>query len=246
MADEETTRLSDEETGEEQSKSKLLPFIVFLALLFVLSGAGNYIHLKMTYIQPANEELAALEDETVSHGRPITSIDLRDEVLVEEEPEEPPGPILTIDLSDYEDDSVRAARARNKAIADSLAKVRADSIARENSVRTLIADLRYSVHHGDSLLSVTQRELKTVKRALEAQIVKIDSANYNQAVKLAKIVENMPAEEAAKMMEALSDAMVINILMQLKQRQAAKIMAAFSASRSARLSEVILKPVVQG
>lgn len=245
MADEETTQLSDEVTAEEQPKAKLLPFIVFLALLFVLSSAANYIHLKMTYIPSETEPLAVLDEEQVSHKKPVTSISLSDEVIVEEEPEEPPGPILTIDLSDDEENSERAARARAKAIADSLAKVRADSIAREDSIRTLIADLRYGVHRGDSLLTVTQRELKRTKRALEAQIIKIDSVNYKQAVKLAKIVENMPAEEAAKMMEALSDAMVINILMQLKQRQAAKIMAAFSASRSARLSEAILKPVVQ-
>jgi len=39
---------------------------------------------------------------------------------------------------------------------------------------------------------------------------------------------------------------VLNILLQLKQRQAAKIMAEFSATRSARLSEAILKPLVSG
>jgi flagellar motility protein MotE (MotC chaperone) len=249
MADEETTELSNEGTGAEQPKKKLVPIIAALGLLFVLSGAGNFIHLKMTYVPPLadeHDEHLVQAEEQVSHARPVRSIDLSDEVLEEKKQVEPPGPVLTIDLSDEADDSLMAARARARAIADSLAIIRADSIAHEDSIRTLIADLRSSVQRGDSLLNLSQRELTRVQRALETKMVAVDSVNYKQATKLAKIVENMPAEEAAKMMEALSDAMVINILMQLKQRQAAKIMAAFSASRSARLSEAILKPVVQG
>ena len=74
---------------------------------------------------------------------------------------------------------------------------------------------------------------------------RVDSAALKRAAKLAKIVENMPAEDAAQMLEALNDDMVINVLLRLKQRQAAKIMAALPASRAADISRLILEPIAQ-
>lgn len=217
MAEEETTREPEAPEKPPKPRKKPLLLLGIFSVLFVLAGAGNYIHLKMTYVPP--------------------------EPLPVEEREEDSGPILTIDLS--EDEAEQHEEKLAEAKPDTLGPMIADSVAREDSIQTLIDELHASLYAEDSLLSATRRELDRVKKALKVQDTEEDSANLKRSVKLAKIVENMPPEEAAKMLEPLSDAMVIDILMRLKQRQAAKIMASFSASRSARLSEAILKPLVK-
>ncbi len=232
MAEEDELTQEPEESAveEKQPKKKLLMIVGAVVLLFILSSAGNYIYLKMTYEPP--EPSFPTEEEPLTHQE-----------VVEEEKR----PILTIDLGEKEKDSTHIKEALVKVSADSIRKkVLADSIARMDSISTVIEELCADVKRGDSLRAITQSELAQVKKMLKANQVRVDSANYRQSLKLAKIVESMPAEDAAKMLESLSDAMVIDILMRLKQRQAAKIMAEFSASRSARLSEVILKPVVKG
>lgn len=231
---EENINGPEEPTGEEKQlpKKKLFMIIGALVLLFILSSAGNYIYLKMTYVPPD----PASESESDSTVQQAVS-------------EEEEGPVLTIDLSEGDKgvESIDQSEITAEAIADSIQKkIVADSIAVMDSINGLIRNLQAELRRADSLRALNHQELVQVKKALESQQVQVDSARYRQSLKLAKIVESMPAEDAAKMLESLSDEMVIDILMRLKQRQAAKIMAEFSASRSAKLSEVILKPVVKG
>lgn len=219
MADEETTQELEAPEEEPKQKKKLILFIGAAVAFFILASAVNYVHLKLTYVPP--EPQPVLEP-----------------VVVEDE-----GPILTIDLSDEPEvtDEYLA-----EAVFDSVEGAVGDSATSVDSIQAVIDDLRARVHFGDSLLAETVKELERVRRVIKHQDASEDSTNQKKAVKLAKIVDNMPAAEAAKMLAPLDDAMVLNILMQLKQRQAAKIMAEFSATRSARLSEAILKPLVSG
>ena len=227
MAEEELTE--DEESTQEQEleekpaqkkldRKTILMIAGLAAVVFILAGAGNYIHLKMTYVPPEPVQMVVEEP-----------------VIIKKEP------VLTIDLSDEEEPLMV-----EQITPDSTIEEESDRITEADSIRGVIDGLQASLHKGDSLRAETLEELERVKENLKVQQVQADSANYKQVKKLAKIVENMPPGEAAKMLEALSDDMIINIIMQLKQRQAAKIMAEFSSSRSARLSEVILRPIVKG
>jgi len=219
MADEETTQELEAPEEEPRQKKKMILFIGAAVAFFILASAVNYVHLKITYVPP--EPQPVLEP-----------------VVVEDE-----GPILTIDLSDEPEvtDEYLA-----EAVFDSVEGAVGDSATSVDSIQAVIDDLRARVHFGDSLLAETVKELERVRRVIKHQDASEDSTHQKRAVKLAKIVGNMPAAEAAKMLAPLDDAMVLNILLQLKQRQAAKIMAEFSATRSARLSEAILKPLVSG
>ncbi len=241
MADEEATLDTEEtteETTEEKPKSKknLIPIVGGFVLLFILSTAGNFIHLKMTYVPPEPEEI----EEPVVHveeKHPIMTIDLGEDeeiagLVVEHvamESDSPESDSLELELDSLE-----------KAIEDSM-----DSI-REDSIKAVIKELYAGIHEGDSLLTATINELEKTKKLLKTQIAEEDSINLKRSIKLAKIIESMPSKEAARMLEPLDDLMVLDVLMRLKQRQAAKIMAEFSAQRSARLSEVILRPLVRG
>ncbi len=223
MADEEPIKKVDEAAGDKSdgggSKKKLILMIAVFILTFVLAGVGNFIQLQMTYVppEPPPEEQA------------------------QETPKET-GPILSIDLNDEPEEVTPEATVSR----DTLAQAAADSSALQDSVETLIYELRSNLKHSDSLLAVTIKELEEVKKQLKQQNTREDSANLKRTAKLAKIVENMPPKEAAEMLAPLSDEMILDVLLRLKQRQAAKIMAEFSAKRSAKLSEVILKPLVKG
>lgn len=225
MADEEPIKKSEETAVEGNTKggSKKKPILlvgVFL-LTFILAGAGNFIYLKMTYVPP---EPPPPEEQPQEHKES--------------------GPILTIDLSD------KPAPEENTALAevtiDSTQQAIKDSVTREDSIKTVIQELRASLKASDSLLAKTIEKLDIVKQQLKLQNAQEDSAQQKRTAKLAKIVEDMPPKEAAQMLVPLSDEMILDILLRLKQRQAAKIMAEFSAQRSAKLSEVILKPLVRG
>jgi len=234
MADEESAPTTEETTTEEKPKSKknLIIIVGAFVLLFILSSAGNYIHLKMTYVPPEPEVI----EEPVVHveeKHPVMSIHLG------EDGDDGLGEIVTQHGVSYEE--------HTEVVVDSLGLAFEDSVqAVEDSIAILIQGLHASVREGDSLLSKTIKELERTKRQLKAQVAEEDSTNLRRSVKLAKIIESMPPKEAAKMLEPLEDLMVLDILMRLKQRQAAKIMAEFSAKRSARLSEVILKPLIRG
>ena len=219
MADEETTQELEAPEKEPGQKKKLILFIGVAIGFFILASAVNYIHLKLTYVPPEAEPVI-------------------ESVVVEDE-----GPILTIDLSDEPEVTDESFA---EAVLDSVEGAMGDSISSADSIQAVINDLRARVHVGDSLLAETVKELERVRRVIKHQDAIEDSTSHKKAAKLAKIVGNMPAVEAAKMLAPLDDAMVLSILMQLKQRQAAKIMAEFSATRSARLSEAILKPLVSG
>ncbi|TKJ42229.1 hypothetical protein CEE37_00705 [candidate division LCP-89 bacterium B3_LCP] len=247
MADENINEIPEEgapeaASGEEKSGIKLPILLGAIGLLFVLSIAGNFIYMKMTYVAPETgaDELIADESHT-GHRMELGDGESHGDMEPEEE-----GPMMTMDLSEEADNVVPGIQTLDVAHSDSITKVVADSVAREDSISTLITNLQTDKIRGDSLLVIMRQELAQVKSDLESKITKIDSVHYKQSLKLAKIVENMPAEEAAKMLESLNDEMVIRILMRLKQRQAAKIMAEFSTSKSARLSEVIMKPIIQG
>jgi flagellar motility protein MotE (MotC chaperone) len=224
MADEEPIKRTDDATGEKGegggSKKKLILLIAVFILTFVLAGVGNFIQLQMTYVPPEPPPPEEQAQETHEEKGPILSIDLNDE------PEEP---LLEATVT-----------------GDSLAQTVEDSASLQDSVEMVILELRSNLKHSDSLLAVTIKELEEVKKQLKRQNAQEDSANLKRTAKLAKIVESMPPKEAAEMLEPLSDEMILDILLRLKQRQAAKIMAEFSTKRSAKLSEVILKPLVQG
>lgn len=225
--------VDEEMTGEESAKEPEVPeekpkkkwnvrlLVGAAAALFILATVANYIQMKLTYVPPVKPPIQ------------------EPQVAVEE------GPVLAIDLSNEPEKAV-ATGLLAETVDEISEPVPRDSLVIPDSILMTIDELQTGIQTRDSLLTATKEELEKAKQALRIQEVQDDSSAHKRSVKLAKIVGNMPAEEAAKMLESLDDQMVVDILLQLKQRQAAKIMAAFPATRSARLSEAILKPLVSG
>ena len=226
MADEEKTAKTSEGEGSEKggkSSKKLILLVVAIVLSFILSAAGNFVHLQMTYVPP--EPADSLET------------DARHKEIAE-------GPILEIQLQDEPEEAAQGEPEEAKI--DTLALFREAQKVYEDSINHVVAKLQTSMESRDSLLNVTLIEMQKVKKQLKMEKAAEDSVNLKKGVKLARIIENMPPKDAAAMLAPLQDDLILDVLMRLKQRQAAKIMAEFSAQRSAQLSERILEPVVHG
>ncbi len=217
MTDEEKQPVKAAQSGKKSPK-KLLLYAGFFLVAFLITAALNYFQLKSSYVPPAAEPSEVKEEK-----KPVLSIDLgRDEA---------PADSTTDEIME-EAQLAEAPQA-------------VDTTSKTDSLQQAIRELAAATRMKDSLLQSMRMELDQSKKAVSKQETLPDSADLKKPVKLAKIVESMPADDAAKMLEPLADDIVIDILLRIKQRQAAKIMAALPSARAARLSDRIMQPIVQ-
>lgn len=201
-----------------KSKKKLILGLVIFGVTFLLLGVGNYFYLKATYVPPP--------------------------------PPPPPvekQPVLAIDLGG-EDENMEPSEASADSVEGMVVEpgiAAVDSMPQMDSLQVAPTEAASTEEATASLDEVEPQEEPALSPPPAVEEARVDSAALKRSAKLAKIVENMPAEDAAQMLEALSDEMVINVLLRLKQRQAAKIMAALPASRAADISRLILEPIAQ-
>ena len=209
-----------EPKAEKPAKSKKLMMlgIVLFGVTFLLFGVGNYFYLKATYVPPPPPPPPA-------EKQPVLAIDLEGEAQEMEAPEV-------------------AAESEDEMIAEPGVAV-VDSTPQPDSPQAAPGEEALMEEAAAAFDETAPEEETALSQPPVIEEARVDSAALKRSAKLAKIVENMPAEDAAQMLEALSDEMIINVLLRLKQRQAAKIMAALPSSRAADISRIILEPLAQ-
>ncbi len=84
-------------------------------------------------------------------------------------------------------------------------------------------------------------QLKKLKQELEQEKKGLEGKRKEQLVKVVKMYESMPAEEAAKAIEKLDDDTAILILTSLKPRTAGKVLGQIESARAASLSKKALQ-----
>ncbi len=106
----------------------------------------------------------------------------------------------------------------------------------EERNRILQEDLSKKI---DELKKLKEEINKKIKEQgeLKAQLEKAQSENYQR---LAKIYESMPPEEAAARLEKLDDDTATILILAIKPRQAAKILANVNPEKAAILSKKIV------
>ncbi len=184
---------------------KVLPYLILVAATFLLSGA---IVVSVLVFRP---DLLR-----VGHGHPPAS-----------------------QASPQTTDSTAVAKAaavtRQKAdtaVATLRAPSRQDSLAvMRDSVRTLLAALER-----ERTKSQPAPAAPALQRAAESQQPQQpDTAAVKLLKARAKMLEAMPAEDAAKIVSKLSDDETRALLRFVKARQAAKILAAIEPERASRM-----------
>jgi flagellar motility protein MotE (MotC chaperone) len=96
----------------------------------------------------------------------------------------------------------------------------------EERLKILNADLQAKIE-----------ELKKLKTEMEATSKGLDAKKKEQLVRVVKMYEAMPAEEAAKAMAKLDDETAVQILVALKSRAAGQILGQMDPDRVAVLSK---------
>ena len=82
------------------------------------------------------------------------------------------------------------------------------------------------------------KSLKEYKKIRDELKTLLESQNSKGGIKyIAKIYETIPADEAAQRIERLSEQMAVKLLLQMKRKQAARVIAAMNPEKAARLTE---------
>ena len=82
-------------------------------------------------------------------------------------------------------------------------------------------------------------KLSVLRKEIKAAIGEMEEAQAKSTKKLAKMYEAMPAKEAASILSGMDMEIVLGVLKQMKERPAAKVMAALDPARAAALSSLM-------
>lgn len=213
---EEQNAPAPEEVAAPKPKKKLSKWVIMFLAGYLITAVGNFLYLKSTYVPPPPP--------VVEEKKPVMSIDLGTEE------------------GEASEDTLTSAQVPAQALPPAVAVV--DTVPPVDTGRVIAPEPQVAAVQA-TVPATEPTELAEEKPVPQTQPAKLDSTALRRSIKLAKIVENMPPEDAAKMLEPLTDDMVIDILLRLKQRQAAKIMAEIPSERAAQISRVIMEPIVQ-
>lgn len=96
------------------------------------------------------------------------------------------------------------------------------------------------------LIEKEKRNLQEEKRKVQEQLLSlnviVEKTPYNkeEVSRLAKIYEEMPEEEAAKILGNLEDELILEIFKEMKDKKISRILANMEPSKSARLSKLMV------
>ena len=85
-------------------------------------------------------------------------------------------------------------------------------------------------------IEVEKKELEALKYKIDQGLIKIEQAESNRIIKLARLYDGMKANEVTKLFANLSDEVIISLLPRMKAANASKILGLMPPKRAARLS----------
>lgn len=113
----------------------------------------------------------------------------------------------------------------------------------EDSVDTLNWLQKEMARLGEEKESIDQRrkELERLEKKINQGLIRIQQAESDRAVKLARLYNGMKGNEVAKVFANLDDALIVDILPRMKSSNAAKILGLLPPKRAARISTQMVK-----
>ena len=110
-----------------------------------------------------------------------------------------------------------------------------DTINGVQQLQTTIQSKSDSIAILSNALAVEQKKSKDLSDQLKAFTMKQTTLQDQKRKELQKIYNTMDAESAARIVEKLSDQDILDILLSVQKRQAAKILASLDPNRAAKL-----------
>lgn len=111
----------------------------------------------------------------------------------------------------------------------------ADVARREGAIE----DLEESVELERAVLSEEFNKLDSMRKRIELAVGQVEESKVKSLKKLAKVYEAMPAPEAAAILSGMDADIVLDVLRFMKERPAAKVLAALDPARAAALSNML-------
>jgi flagellar motility protein MotE (MotC chaperone) len=198
-------------------KQKKLLMIVVLGGL-IASAAINYFYLKSTVEWPEQDDIVSLEYD-----------------------EEENGLNLTWDISgDSGPKGVQSVEQVEKNRKLEEQKQRESTI---NIVDSLLVQetspIEENLENTQADLMETQVQIDELERLVAMIATRADSVDNSNARRLSKIIEQMSPTDAAGIMNGLGDRTNAELLLKMKQRQAARILAAMPRERAASVAKYL-------
>ena len=142
--------------------------------------------------------------------------------------------VLTLSMMFSSGVNIPAASAQEK----KTAAKQETKTAKSAVSNTSIEEERLKILNSDLLARIDQ--LKKLKTEIEEVIKTPDTKKKEQLVKIVKMYESMPSEDAAKAIGKLDDDTAVQILTSLKARSAGQILGQMDPDRVAALSKKAL------
>jgi len=102
-----------------------------------------------------------------------------------------------------------------------------------------LAEAETAVQMQKAVIDEEFNKLTGLRRDIESAVGDMEAAQAKSTKKLAKMYEAMPAKEAASILSGMDMEIVLGVLKQMKERPAAKVMAALDPARAAMLSSLM-------
>ncbi len=196
-------------------KQKKLLMIVVLGGL-IASAAINFFYLKSTVNWPEQDDIVDLETYA----------------------EEEDGMNLTWDISgDSGPKSVKQEEFNREL---ELQQQRDETISMVDSlVVQETSPIEENLENTQADLVETQVQIDELERLVAMIATRADSVDNSNARRLSKIIEQMSPNDAAGIMNGLGDRTNAELLLKMKQRQAARILAAMPRERAASVAKYL-------
>lgn len=102
-----------------------------------------------------------------------------------------------------------------------------------------VADLEEALELEKAVLSEEFNKIKAMRSRIESAAGQMEANQQKSLRKLAKMYEAMPPKDAASILSGMDIDVVIDVLRYMKERPAAKVMAALDPARAAVLSSMM-------
>ncbi len=112
----------------------------------------------------------------------------------------------------------------------------------ESSKREVrLDDMTEAIELQTAVLGEEFNKLKAMRMRIESAIGQVETGKEKSLRKLAKMYEAMPSKEAAAILSGMDVDIVLDVLGLMKERPAAKVLAALDPARAAALSNLMTR-----
>ena len=112
---------------------------------------------------------------------------------------------------------------------------KAEMLSMQGSIAAVQADVKIA----RNVLLAEQKKLEALHSSLKDEKASIKQQNEESLNKLAKLYESMKPAEAAKIASQLQNDLVVEIIPRMKERSAAKLLAAMDSKTAAEITRLI-------